>query len=570
MGNIDDKPKLYSFDSTSSNVSFILHKESVLTDFYAELTAQAVVQPVMKQHSIPCTLLYNDVHEESTILKPQMKYLARCMNEYTDDDVDEEKGKVMTSSESTKVQKLCEQCIAVFENKEEMNSSRKAEKHSIKDNNSSIKSNSIKDDTRFNSIHSLNVSNQEQLLNITSTSITIGGSSGGSNNNSNKKVKVNVLELPKGICYKKKSISPKRIGKDSISSNSNANTTITNNVSPQKQTITSSLASTKNTSLNSSPSKNVNMQHVVRKTNVNTIKPVVQSGKQTNTKVLNIGTIGNVNVNRRCTSPQMNKHGSYNKGDSSYVAIKMQQQRKLSGNANHNNNTNNNNKNINVSKCKSKSPKKTDNTRKTSGNKRKAPVKTVFELDLSDLGEDAYEYNTNINVVDQQQKQQQEQQQQQQQQPQLNKGGNVYNNASKLEKLKKLQQQRMNSKNTSSNNSKQFQAIPITTTTLPSKVNNDISSQQSIPINYYECDSISISDYLTNNNNNNNNQQDNNTTPNEVTNNGTPTSIFSFKKKIHPSVYNTNTNNNNKDATSTFKVNAKLSDTEFKDIEFLN
>jgi hypothetical protein len=214
-----------------------------------------------------------------------------------------------------------------------------------------------------------------------------------------------------------------------------------------------------------------------------------------------------------------------------------------------------------VSKCKSKSPKKTDNNRKTSVNKRKAPVKAVFELDLSDLGEDAYEYNTNTNV-DHQHKQQQ-----QQQQPQLNKGSNVYNNASKLEKLKKLQQQRMNSKNTSSNNSKQFQAIPITT--LPSKVNNDISSQQSIPINYYECDSISISDYLTNNNNNSN-QQDSNTTPTEVTNNGTPTSIFSFKKKIHPSVYNTNTNNNNKDATSTFKVNAKLSDTEFKDIEFLN
>ena len=554
MGNIDDKPKLYSFDSTSSNVSFILHKESVLTDFYAELTAQAVVQPVMKQHSIPCTLLYNDVHEESTILKPQMKYLARCMNEYTDDDVDEEKGKAMTSSESTKVQKLCEKCITVFESKDEMYSSRKGEKHSIKDNNSSIKSNSIKDDTRFNSIHSLNVSNQEQLLNITSTSITIGGS----NNNSSKKVKVNVLELPKGICYKKKSISPKRIGKDSISSNANAN----HNVSPQKQTITSSLASTKNTSLNSSPSKNVNIQHVVRKTNVNTIKPVaMQSGKQTNTKVLNIGTIGNVNVNRRCTSPQMNKHGSYNKGDSSYVAIKMQQQRKLSGNVNHNNNNNNNSKNINVSNCKSKSPKKTDNNRKTSVNKRKAPVKAVFELDLSDLGEDAYEYNTNTNV-DHQHKQQQ------QQQPQLNKGSNVYNNASKLEKLKKLQQQRMNSKNTSSNNSKQFQAIPITTT-LPSKVNNDISSQQSIPINYYECDSISISDYLTNNNNNTN-QQDSNTTPTEVTNNGTPTSIFSFKKKIHPSVYNTNTNNNNKDATSTFKVNAKLSDTEFKDIEFLN
>ena len=63
------------------------------------------------------------------------------------------------------------------------------------------------------------------------------------NNNSSKKVKVNVLELPKGICYKKKSISPKRIGKDSISSNANAN--VNHNVSPQKQTIPSSLASTK-------------------------------------------------------------------------------------------------------------------------------------------------------------------------------------------------------------------------------------------------------------------------------------------------------------------------------------
>ena len=89
MGNANDKPKLYSFDSTSSNVSFILHKESVLTAFYAELTAHAIVQPVMKQHSISCVLLCNDVHEESMILKPQMKYLSRCMNEYNDDDVEE-------------------------------------------------------------------------------------------------------------------------------------------------------------------------------------------------------------------------------------------------------------------------------------------------------------------------------------------------------------------------------------------------------------------------------------------------------------------------------------------------
>ena len=540
MGNTDDKPKLYSFDSTSSNVSFILHKESVLTEFYAELTAHAIVQPLMKQHSVPCSLLYNEVHEESMILKPQMKYLARCMNEYNDDiDVAEEKGKVMSSSESTKVQKICEKCIAVFENKEEMSSSRKEGKNSIKDNNSSIK-----DDTRFNSIHSLNVSNQEQLLNITSTSITIGGSS---NNNSNKKAKVNVLELPKGICYKKKSISPKRIEKDSINAN--------NNASLKKQTITSSLASTKNTSLNSSPLKTVNPHHALRKPNINTTKPAVQHGKQTNTKVLNIGTITNVPVHRRCTSPQMNKHSNYNKGDSSYVAIKMQQQRNLSGNV-----SNNTNKNINVSKCKSKSPKKMDNNNKKSSAKYKAKVKTVFELDLSDLGEDAYDCSNNINVVEHQQCKQQPQQQQQ-----LNKGINVYNTANKLEKLKKLQQQRMNSNNTSSNNSKQFQTI-ITTTAPPSKVNNDISSQQSIPINYYECDSLSISDYLTNKNNNTN-YQDNSNTPTEVVNtnnnnNGTPTSIFSFKKKIHPSVH--------KEVTSTFKVNAKLSDTEFKDIEFLN
>ena len=326
MGNTDDKPKLYSFDPTSSNVSFILHKESVLTAFYAELTAQAIVQPEIKQYSIPCTLLCNDVHEESVILKPQMKYLANCMNEYDDDAV--EKGKVMTSSESTKVQKICDKCVEVFESKEEMSNRRGRITHS-KDNNSSIKN-----DTRFNSIHSLNASNQEQLLNITSTSITIGGSNSNSNNNSNKKVKVNVLELPKGICYKKKSISPKRIGKDSINTNSNA--------SSQKQTITS-LTSTKNTSLNSSPSKNVNI-HPVRKPNVNKSKPVAHPGKQMNTKVLNIGKITNVNVNRRCTSPQVNKQGNYNKGDNcSYVAIKMQQQRKLSGNAN---NRNNNKKNI--------------------------------------------------------------------------------------------------------------------------------------------------------------------------------------------------------------------------------
>ena len=512
MGNTVDKPKLYSFDSTASNVEFILHKESVLTAFYAELTSCAIIQPVMKQHSIPCALLCSDIREDSVIQKPQMKYLAKCMNEYSDDDDDDEddKGKViMTNAESTKVQKVCEKCIAVHENK-------------------------------------------EQLLNITSTSITIGGSS---NNNSSKKV--NVLELPKGICYKKKSISPKRVGKDS------------NNATLQKQTINSSLASTKNTSLNSSPTKNVNthtQHYVMRKSNMNTIKQSVQQqqqqscggGKQMNTKVLNIGAVGNVNVHRRCTSPQVNKHsgGGYNtKEDSSYVAIKKQQQRKLSGNALNNSNNSNKGKSIKVSKCKSKSPKKMmkievkmDNTakRKCSA-KRKAQVKKVFELDLSDFGEDAYECSSNKStVVDNQQQQQ------------LNRrSNNVYNTASKLEKLKKLQQQRMNSKNTSSNNSKQFQ--------LPSKVSNDVTSQQSIPINYYECDSISISDYLTNNNNQ---QQDSsNVTQNEVNNannnnNGTPTSIFSFKKKIHPSVH--------KEVTSTFKVNAKLSDTEFKDIEFLN
>ena len=543
MGNTVDKPKLYSFDSTASNVEFILHKESVLTAFYAELTACAVVQPVMKQHSIPCALLSSDIQEDSVILKPQMKYLAKCMNEYSDDDDDnvDDKGKViMTNAESTKVQKICEKCITVHE--EMCNSSRK-------------------DDTRFNSVHSLNASNQELLLNITSTSITIGGSS-----NSSKKV--NVLELPKGICYKKKSISPKRVGKDS------------NNATLQKQTINSSLASTKNTSLNSSPTKKVNthtQHYTIRKSNVNTITNTKQSvqqqqqscgkGKQMNTKVLNIGTITNVNVHRRCTSPQVNKHGSSynNKADSSYVVIKMQQQqRKLSGNALNNSNSNKG-KSINVSKCKSKSPKKMmkldvkmDNaTKRKHSAKRKAQVKKVFELDLSNLGEDAYECTSNkVTVVDSQQQQ-------------LNRGSNVYNTASKLEKLKKLQQQRTNSKNTNtcSNNSKQFQPIIITTTTIPSKVNNDISSQQSIPINYYECDSISISDYLTNNNqqqvsSSSSVTQNENNNANNNDNNGTPTSIFSFKKKIHPSVH--------KEVTSTFKVNAKLSDTEFKDIEFLN
>ena len=42
--------------------------------------------------------------------------------------------------------------------------------------------------------------------------------------------------------------------------------------------------------------------------------------------------------------------------------------------------------------------------------KRKAQVKTVFELDLSDLGEDAYVCSNNVNAVEYQQNQYHQQQ----------------------------------------------------------------------------------------------------------------------------------------------------------------